>query len=113
MVMALVRQLRTQICVRSKDSYYRLLLVYAAVFFLGFYALHAAWRVRGFNGDRVLLPTVHFLCGLGFVMMIRLRDPLRDALLFRDFAIGVGIGCIVAFLVSRPDYERLPLRRMA
>jgi cell division protein FtsI/penicillin-binding protein 2/cell division protein FtsW (lipid II flippase) len=110
---AQIRQLRAQICVRSKDSYYQLLFVYAAVFFLGFFALHAAWRVRGFSGDRVLLPTVHFLCGLGFVMMIRLRDPLRDALLFRDFAIGVGIGCIVALLVSRPDYERLPLRRLA
>jgi cell division protein FtsI/penicillin-binding protein 2 len=110
---AQIRQLRSLICVRNKDSYYRLLLVYAAVFILGFYALHAAWRVSGFDGDRLLLPVAHFLSGLGFVMMIRLRDPLRDALLFRDFAIGAGLGCVIALLVSRPDYERLPLKRLA
>jgi cell division protein FtsI/penicillin-binding protein 2/cell division protein FtsW (lipid II flippase) len=110
---AQIRQMRNQLCVRTLDSYYRLVLVYGAVFFLGFYALHAAWRIRGLGGDALLLPTVHFLSGLGFLMMIRLRDPFRDALLLRDFAIGVGIGCILAFLVSLPDYERSHLRRLA
>ena len=110
---AQVRELRERLRVRSPNQYRRLLLVHAAVFFLGFYALHAAWRVRGFGGDPLLLPLVHFLSGLGFLMMIRLRDPLRDALLLRDFAIGVGIGCILAFLASLPEYERSPLRRLA
>jgi cell division protein FtsW (lipid II flippase) len=110
---AQIRQMRGRLCVRTADSYHRLVLVYAAVFFLGFYALHAAWRIRGLNGDPLLLPAVHFLSGLGFIMMIRLRDPLRDALLLRDFAIGVGIGCILAFLASLPDYERSHLRRLA
>jgi hypothetical protein len=110
---AQVRQLRPMLCVRTADYFHRLVLVYGAIFFLGFYALHAAWRVRRFQGDQLLLPAVHFLSGLGFLMMIRLRDPLRDALLFRDFAIGVGIGCILAFLASLPDYERSPLKRLA
>jgi cell division protein FtsI/penicillin-binding protein 2/cell division protein FtsW (lipid II flippase) len=110
---AQIRQLRNQLYVRTPGSYHRLVLVYAVIFFLGFYALHAAWRIRGFGGDPLLLPAVHFLSGLGFLMMIRLRDPLRDALLLRDFAIGVGIGCILAFLASLPDYERSPLRRLA
>jgi cell division protein FtsW (lipid II flippase) len=110
---AQIRQLRGRLCVRTAAQYYRLALVYAAVFFLGFYALHAAWRIRGFTGDPLLLPVVHFLSGMGFLMMVRLRDPLRDALLFRDFAIGVGIGCILAFLASLLDYERSPLKRLA
>jgi cell division protein FtsI/penicillin-binding protein 2/cell division protein FtsW (lipid II flippase) len=110
---AQMRQLRSQLCVRTKENYNRLVLVFAAVFFLGFYALHAAWRLRGFGGDQFLLPAVHFLSGMGFLMMIRLRDPLRDALLLRDFAIGVGMGCILAFLASLPDYEQSPLKRLA
>jgi cell division protein FtsW (lipid II flippase) len=108
-----MRQLRSLLVVRTADSYHRLLLVYGAVFFLGFYALHAAWRVRRFKGDQLLLPAVHFLGGLGLLMMIRLRDPLRDGLLFNDFAIGVGVGCVLAFLASLPDYEQSPLRRLA
>jgi cell division protein FtsI/penicillin-binding protein 2/cell division protein FtsW (lipid II flippase) len=110
---AQVRQLRTRLCVRTIDGYRHLLFAYGAVFLLGFYALHFAWRFRGFSGDPCLLPAVHFLSGLGFIMMVRLRDPLRDALLLRDFGIGVGIGCILAFLASLPEYERSPLRRLA
>jgi cell division protein FtsI/penicillin-binding protein 2/cell division protein FtsW (lipid II flippase) len=108
-----MRRLRSQFCVRTTGEYRRLMFVYAAVFFLGFYALHMAWRVRAFTGDHVLLPVVHFLSGMGFLMLIRLRDPLRDALLLRDFAIGVGIGIVLAFLASLPDYEQSPLRRLA
>ncbi len=110
---AQLRQLRPQLCVRTPHDYRLLLFVYAAVFLLGFYALHTAWRVRGFGGDQLLLPAVFFLSGTGFLMMIRMRDPLRDALLLRDFAIGVGIGCVLALLASLPDYERSRLRRLA
>ncbi len=110
---AQIKQIRAQASVRTKEEYHRLLFVYAAVFFLGFYALHLAWRIRGIGGDQLLLPVIHFLCGTGFLMMVRLRDPLRDALLLRDFAIGVGFGCVLAFLASRPDYERSPLKRLA
>ncbi len=107
------RRLRPHLCVRTASSFRHLVLVYGAVFFLGFYALHFAWRFRRLGGDPLLLPAAHLLSGLGFLMMIRLRDPLRDALLFPDFAIGVGIGCVLAFLTSIPDYERSPLRRLA
>jgi cell division protein FtsW (lipid II flippase) len=110
---AQMRLLRPSICVRTESAYTHIVLVYSAIFFLGFYVLHIIWRIRHFNGDRVLLPLVHFLSGLGYLMMIRLRDPLRESLLFQDFAIGVGIGCVLAFLASLPDYERSPLRRLA
>jgi cell division protein FtsW (lipid II flippase) len=110
---AQLRQLRPLACVRNTADSHRLVLIYGGIFFLGFYALHFAWRGRRFSGDQILLPAVHILSGLGFVMMIRLRDPLRDALLYPDFAAGVGIGCILAFVASLPDYERSPLKRLA
>jgi cell division protein FtsI/penicillin-binding protein 2/cell division protein FtsW (lipid II flippase) len=108
-----LRQMAPLVCVRNNTDFHRLALIYSGIFFLGFYALHAAWRGRRFSGDQLLIPAVYILSGLGFLMMIRLRDPLRDALLFPDFAIGVGAGCILAFLASLPDYERSPLKRLA
>jgi cell division protein FtsI/penicillin-binding protein 2/cell division protein FtsW (lipid II flippase) len=110
---AQLRQLRPLACVRSAADFHHLVLIYGAIFFFGFYVLHFAWRGRRFSGDQILLPAVHILSGMGFLMMIRLRDPLQDALLFPDFAAGVGIGCILAFLASLPDYERSPLKRLA
>ncbi len=110
---AQLRQMRPLVCVRKSQDFHRLVLIYGGAFFFGFYLLHVAWRARRFSCDQLLLPAVHFLSGLGFLMMMRLRDPLRDALLFPDYAIGVGAGCVLAFLASLPDYERSPLKRLA
>ncbi len=110
---AQLRRLRPLACVRNKADVRHSIFIYGGLFFLAFYALHIAWRVRAFSGDQLLLPAVFFLSGLGFLMMIRLRDPLRDALLFPDFAMGAAIGCVLAFLASIPDYERSNLKRLA
>jgi cell division protein FtsI/penicillin-binding protein 2/cell division protein FtsW (lipid II flippase) len=110
---AQIRQLRSIVCVRSKTDFFHLVYFYGALFFIAFYALHIAWRMRAFSGDRLLLPAVLFLSDLGFLMMIRLRDPLREGLLFPDFAVGAAIGCALTFLASIPDYERSPLKRLA
>jgi len=110
---AQMAQLRPFVSIRTSGHYYQLLIVHAALFFLAFFVLHAVWQTRRSAGDQCLLPIALFLSGSGFLMMIRLRDPLRDALLFGDFSIGVIIGCMVAFLTSLPDYERSPLRRLA
>lgn len=110
---AQLRQLRPLLAVRSAEGYYRRLCVYGIVFLIGFYALHFAWRMKRFTGDQLILPAVHLLSGFGFLMMIVLRDPLRDPLLVDDFAVGVAIGCVLAYLASLPHYERSPLRRLA
>ena len=39
--------------------------------------------------------------------MVALRDPVRDHLLFADFAQGVAMGCVLLGVVSKLDYERL------
>ncbi|MGA2262175.1 MAG: FtsW/RodA/SpoVE family cell cycle protein [Acidobacteriota bacterium] len=107
------QQLRPMLAVRSPHDFRRLVLIYVAVFVLAFLLLHAVWRFRSFAGDQLLLPPVLLLSGFGLLMMIRLRDPIREALLFPDFATGVAIGCILAFLASLPDYEHSTLRRLA
>ncbi len=83
-------QLRAGVVARTPDDYRRTLLRWSGVFLLAFYFAHAWLSVRKVGGDRMLLPIIHALCGVGLVMMAGLRDPLRDALLFVRFAQGVG-----------------------
>ena len=45
------------------------------------------------------------LTGIGFALMIALRDPLRDTLIFIPFAQGVAGGCIVMLVASFIDWE--------
>ena len=85
--------LRRTVVVRA-PSVFRLTLLWSSVLLLlPFYAAHAWLRVRRSTGDPHLLPIVHALCGVGFVMMVSLRDPVRDPMLFVRFAQGVAAGC--------------------
>lgn len=83
------------------------------VFLLPFYAVHGWLRVRGSQADRLLLPAVHLLAGLGFALMVGLRDPVRDALLFGRFAQGVAAGCVLLALAATYDFQRSPIRRLS
>lgn len=98
------------VAVRTPGDYQRSFLLWCALMIAAFYAAHAVWRVRGFGGDNSLLPLVHLLSGLGLALMVSLRDPLRDSLIFRDFAIGVIGGCGLMMAASMLDYERLARR---
>jgi len=49
-----------------------------------FLLVHVWWSVRGFGGDQWLLPATMLLAGAGLILMIALRDPVRDTLLFVD-----------------------------
>ena len=69
--------------------------------------MHVWWSVRGFRGDQVLLPVTMLLSGAGLILMIALRDPVRDNLLFVDFAQGAVGGCLLLAALSMLDYERL------
>ncbi len=76
------------------------------LFFAAFYVVHVVWRLVGFSGDNLMLPIIHALCGIGLILMISLRDPLRDTLMFVDFTQGVIAGCAALVLFSIPDYQR-------
>ena len=63
-----------------------------AIFFAVFLLVNVFWSLRGFTGDESLLPVVVLLSGIGLILMLCLRDPVRDTLLFADFAQGAALG---------------------
>lgn len=71
---------------------------------------HLLWSVTRFRGDQFLLPISGLLCGIGFLVISGMRDPLRDKLSFRDYTIGIlaGLGGLVVASLS----DRLPLVRL-
>src|SRR5262249_25556455 len=83
-----------------------------ALLFGGFWLVHGIRRWRGQQGDAVLLPSVLMLCGIGFLAMIALRDPMRDTTAFSTFAQGVALGCVVMAAISRIDFQRSELRNL-
>ena len=95
--------------VRTPAEFRREFLVWSALYLGGFYLVWIAWRARRFPGDRAILPALHLLTGIGLILMVSLRDPLRDTLEFRKFALGVFLGCLLLLLplIRGFDYRRL------
>ncbi len=104
--------LRRATVARAPSEFSRSLLWSSVVFLLAFYAAHAWLRLRRSTGDPHLLPLLHALCGVGFVMMVSLRDPVRDPMLFVRFAQGVAAGCLVLAVAASFDFERWLVRRL-
>jgi cell division protein FtsW (lipid II flippase) len=101
------RQLKPLFVVRRPERFESAYFRWSLAFFLAFLVVHVWWGVRGFSGDQWLLPATLLLAGAGLILMIALRDPVRDTLLFADFAQGVAAGCILLALASTLNYERL------
>ena len=108
-----MRFLRPVLVVRSVAQFRRELVIYGLLFLVPFFIVHGFWAYREFGGDRILLPVAYLLSGIGFLLMVRLREPFREELLFPDFAVGVALGCAALLACSLPDYERTALRRLA
>ncbi|MGH9769909.1 MAG: FtsW/RodA/SpoVE family cell cycle protein, partial [Blastocatellia bacterium] len=111
------QRLKLAFIVRRPEAFKRQFLFWAAVVIAAFYLSHFVWRMTGFKGDQTILPIVHLLCGIGLMMMVSLRDPLRDLLEFAEFAIGVllGIAAMLAcsVLCARPWWVvRRPLMQI-
>ncbi len=100
-----IRQLKPAIAVRSPEQFQHAFFLWSGLYILAFYIVHLAWRWKGFAGDEFLLPVIHLLSGAGLILMISLRDPLRDTLMFQDFAQGAIIGCLLLLVCSLRDYE--------
>ncbi len=81
--------------VRAPEDMRHQLLRWILIFYAGFFLVHVSWIALGFRGDQYLLPTVCLLSGIGMILMISLRDPVRDLPVFADFASGVLAGCVV------------------
>ena len=109
---AQLASLRRAVVVRTPSEFRQSLLWSSVLLLLPFYAAHAWLRLRRSTGDPHLLPLLHALCGVGFVMMVSLRDPVRDPMLFARFAQGVAAGCLVLAAAASFDFERWLGRRM-
>jgi hypothetical protein len=79
------RAFKPLVVVRTPGQFRSAFLLWAAVFFAGFLLVHVWWSARGFAGDQAFLPAILLLTGTGLVLMISLRDPVRDYLLFVDW----------------------------
>ncbi|HJT87114.1 MAG TPA: FtsW/RodA/SpoVE family cell cycle protein, partial [Bryobacteraceae bacterium] len=95
------------VVVRQPGQFQRAFFLWTAVFFAAFLLAHLWWSFRGFTGDQAFLPMILLLTGAGLILMVSLRDPVRDNLLFIDFAQGVAAGCLLLAAASGLDYERL------
>ena len=101
------RYLKPRLVVRRPEEFRRAFFLWTLVFFAAFFAVEVWWSVRGFRGDQTFLPVLLLLCGAGLMLMISLRDPVRDNLIFVDFAQGVVAGALRMGAMSGIDYERL------
>jgi len=101
------RTLKPLFVVRRPETFRRLFEMWVAIFFAAFLLVHLFWGLRQFAGDSTFLPSLLLLTGVGLILMIALRDPVRDNLLFVDFAQGAAVGCVVLAIASVLDFERL------
>ncbi len=99
-------ELKPLFIVRTAADFRRSFIIWIAAFFVVFYVLHVFWRVTGFTGEQSILPAIHLLTGAGLILMLALRDPLRDTLSFAEFSQSVVLGAITMAAVSTLDIER-------
>ena len=107
---AQIAAIKPNLAVRDRGAFRNSLIVATLILLAGFYLVHALRRWKRQQGDAVLLPAIHLLCGIGFLAMIALRDPLRDTTAFLVFAQGVAAGCVIIAAVSRIDFQRASFR---
>jgi cell division protein FtsI/penicillin-binding protein 2/cell division protein FtsW (lipid II flippase) len=102
-------RIKPLVIVRTPAEYRAEFLKNVALYFGAFYFVAAVWALTRFGGDRAILPALHLLTGMGLILMVSLRDPLRDTLEFHKFAVGVAIGCLMLALpaIRAFDYMRL------
>jgi cell division protein FtsW (lipid II flippase) len=101
------RELKPLFVVRRPAAFERAFRLWIGIFFAAFLLVHVFWSVRGFAGDQLFLPAILLLSGIGLILMISLRDPVRDTLLFVDFAQGAAAGVLLMAAAASLDYERL------
>lgn len=101
------RQLKPLLVVRKPAQFQRAFYLWCGIFFGAFWLAHVFWSLRGFQGDQLFLPALLALSGIGLVLMVSLRDPVRDNLLFVDFAQGAAAGAVLLAVLSGFNYQRL------
>ncbi len=93
-----IARLKPSFIVRTPAQYSRQYLEWCVIYLAAFWIVHLAWRWRRFRGDPTILPALHLLTGMGLMLAVSLRDPLRDSLDFKKFAWGAALGCAMLLL---------------
>jgi len=96
--------------VRTPDEFYKSFRFWVICYFLIFYTIYFFWVFRKFKGEQTLLPTIHALSGLGLIMIVSIRDPLRDQLDFEKFVSGVVVGGLLMAFSSSLDWKKISTR---
>ncbi|MGI8784793.1 MAG: FtsW/RodA/SpoVE family cell cycle protein [Acidobacteriota bacterium] len=107
------QQLKPSFVVRTPEDYSRTFLLHALLYLVGLYMVHSVWSIRRFQADQLLLPMIHLMTGIGLLLVIGMRHPLRDNALFAGFAQGVALGAVAMLLASLPNYSQSKLRRLS
>ena len=103
-------KLKPAFVVRTPAEFQQQFLIWIALYLAAFHAVFLIWRWSGLRGDFALLPAIHLLTGMGLILAVSLRDPLRDTLEFSKFAWGVALGCLV---LLAPSLRALHYRRFS
>ncbi len=93
-------KLKPALVVRTPGEFQTQFLIWIALYLAAFHVVFLIWRWSGLRGDFAILPAIHLLTGIGLILAVSLRDPLRDTLEFSKFAWGVALGCLVLLLPS-------------
>jgi cell division protein FtsW (lipid II flippase)/cell division protein FtsI/penicillin-binding protein 2 len=93
-------KLKPAFVVRTTRDFKNQFLTWIAVYLAGFYVVFLVWRWSGFRGDFAVLPALQLLSGIGLILSVSLRDPLRDTMEFSKFAWGAALGCVLLLLPS-------------
>lgn len=93
-----ISKIKPLLVVRTPAEFSHTFALWAFIYLAAFWCVHLCWRWRHFRGDPAILPALHLLTGIGLILMVSLRDPLRDTLEFKKFAWGVVLGCAMLLL---------------
>jgi cell division protein FtsW (lipid II flippase) len=108
-----VTAIKPSLVVRRPRDVTRLLLAALLAYFAMFWLADVALRWRRPAGDGLLLPIAHLITGFGLMVMVSLRDPVRDMTIFVPFVQGVVVGLVAMVAAARVDYQASALRRLS
>ncbi len=103
--------LKPHLVVRTREQFAAAVRTAAAWFFAAFWIAHFVRLWRRADDDPLLLPVLLLLCGLGFIAMLALRDPLRDTVTASAFVSGIVLGLPALLAASEAELEASRLRR--
>ena len=98
--------LKPLLTVRTREMFQRQVLLFSVLYILGFHVVVLVWRLRGIQGDRLLLAAAHLLTAIGFSILLSRPDPLRDIPLFVRYAEVTALGLLFMAALSLIDFGR-------